>query len=283
VGWRLSLNLMPAFAVVLWALGWSMILMAALIHLPRIVLAIGSVVLIAGHNLLDGLTPDAMSAMWGGLWRAIHGPPGFIVPGKLLIAYPIVPWVAVMALGSLLAAYYMESPEERRRKFVTWGVAATALFLVLRGVNMYGDPGPWTSQRTAALTVASFLNVRKYPPSLLFLLMTLGPALIALALVEGKNNRMTRWLAVYGRVPLFYYVVHIFIAHFIGMALALMQGGVLMRIPVMTNPAGIPAWYGVGLPGVYLAWATVVALMYWPCKRMAELKATRREWWIRYL
>jgi len=166
---------------------------------------------------------------------------------------------------------------------LVWGTLAFALFVALRALNGYGDPGPWSLQRSGALTVASFFNVRKYPPSLLFLLMTLGPALVALARSENARGRVAQWLAVYGRVPMFYYVVHIFVAHIAGMLIALAQGGQLMRITVFTNPDGIPAWYGLSLGGVYVAWACVVAAMYYPCKAMGQLKERRRDWWLSYL
>jgi uncharacterized membrane protein len=281
IGWRLSFNLFPAFALVLWALGWSMILMAALIRLPHRGLAIGALVVIAAHNMLDGIPPQAFGSMaW--LWNVLHVP-GFVVPGVLLVAYPLIPWVAVMALGFVFADVYTWDAARRRRSLLVWGAAATVLFLALRALNGYGDPGPWSGQRSAALSVASFFNVRKYPPSLLFLLMTLGPATIALALTESARGRVARWLAVYGRVPMFYYVVHIFVAHLAGVAIAFAQSGRFMTIPVFTNPDGIPPWYGLSLAGVYVAWAAVVAVMYYPCKAMARLKDRRRDWWLSYL
>ena len=274
IGWYFGFRFIPAFALVLWALGWSMIVMAAAIHLPRKVTAVLAVAMIAGHNLLDGIPPSPM-------WNVLHVP-GFAIPGKLFIGYPLIPWVAVMALGFVLADIYEWDGGRRRRFLIRSGALATAAFVALRYMNGYGNPFPWSPQRTPALTVASFLNVMKYPPSLDFLLMTLGPVLIALAVVEGVRNRVTEWLAVYGRVPLFYYVVHIFVAHAVAVSIALVQGGELRRIPVVSNPELIPAWYGVSLPGVYLAWAFVVAVMYIPCRWYAGLKARRSDWWIRY-
>jgi hypothetical protein len=126
--------------------------------------------------------------------------------------------------------------------------------------------------------------VRKYPPSLDFLLMTLGPSLVALALAERLDiQRRLEWLSVYGRVPLFFYVIHIFVAHAVAVMLALVQGGELRRIQVVNNPSAIPDWYGVPLPGVYLVWAAVVALLYVPCRRFYMLKRTRASWWLRYV
>jgi hypothetical protein len=127
----------------------------------------------------------------------------------------------------------------------------------------------WSAQRTTALTIASFLNVLKYPPSLQFLLMTLGPTLVALALTERARGRVASWLSVYGRVPLFFYVTHLFVAHAVAVALAFAQGGVLRRIPIVNHPELIPAWYGVSLPGVYVAWGIVVLLLYFPCRQFA--------------
>jgi uncharacterized membrane protein len=280
-GWQFGLRLLPVFALVLWALGLSMIIMAALIHLPRAVVAALSLLMIATHNLFDGVRPESWGAL-APLWHVLHVP-GFAIPGTLFIAYPLIPWVAVMALGWVLADVYRWDAA-RRRTFLLWtGTAATALFVVVRAINAYGDPGPWTAQRTPALTVASFLNARKYPPSLDFLLMTVGPTLGALALVDAARGRVASWLSVYGRVPLFYYVVHIYLAHALAVALAFAQGGQLRRILVVTDPGSIPAWYGVSLPGVYVAWGLVVLAMYPLCRWFDRLKREREDWWLSYL
>jgi uncharacterized membrane protein len=280
-GWQFGLRLIPVFALVLWALGLSMIVMAALIHLPRAIVAAGSLLMIATHNLFDGVQP----ASWGALaplWHVLHVP-GFAIPGKLFIAYPLVPWVAVMALGYVLAGVYRWHGTRRRAFLIQMGIAATILFLVVRGLNAYGDPALWTTQRTPALTVASFFNARKYPPSLDFLLMTLGPTLVALALVEGARSRVAGWVSVYGRVPLFFYVVHIYLAHTVAVVLMYAQSGTLRRVLAVTDPASIPAWYGVSLPGVYVAWTIVVVAMYPLCHWFARLKQERRDWWLSYL
>jgi uncharacterized membrane protein len=280
VGWQFGFRLIPAFALVLWALAWSMIAMALLIRVRADLLGVLALATIAGHNLFDSIRPEGSDAL-AALWRLLHVP-GFAIPGVLFIAYPLVPWVAVMALGSVAASVYEWPAEKRRRVLVTSGAAAIAAFVVLRALNGYGNPAPWSPQRTAALTVASFFNVLKYPPSLDYLLMTLGPMLIVLAAVEQARGPVASWLSVYGRVPLFFYVAHIFVAHAIAVLLAFAQGGALRRIPVVNDPSSIPPWYGVPLPGVYLAWAVVVALMYYPCRRMASLKNTRRHWSLRY-
>jgi uncharacterized membrane protein len=274
IGFQFGFQLIPAFALVLWALGWSMVAMAALVHFPRAAVWIGSVVLIVFHNLLDGVAPSP-------LWNFLHVP-GFAIPGKLFIAYPLIPWVAVMALGYVLADVYRWEASRRKRFLLRTGLLATIAFAVIRYANGYGDPFPWSAQRSTALTIASFLNVQKYPPSLDFLLMTLGPILVALALAESWRGRLVSWLSVYGRVPLFYYLGHIYVGHVVAMLLSLIQGGELRRIPVVANPGSMPSWYGVSLPGVYLAWAMVVMAMYLPCRWYAGLKARRGDWWLRY-
>lgn len=280
IGWRFGFDLLPLYGIVLFALGLSMIVMAGVVFMPRPVTVVASLALIAGHNAFDAMRPDA----WGSfawMWNVLHVP-GFIFGGQLLVAYPLVPWVAVMALGYVLADVFTWHAGQRNGFLVTCGASAVVLFLILRAVNGYGNPAPWSAQATQALTVASFFNVTKYPPSLQFLLMTLGPILLALAATNRARGRVARFFEVYGRVPLFFYVVHVFVVHALAVGLALIQGGVWMRVPVVHKPELIPEWYGVGLAGVYLAWAIVVALMYWPCRYWARVKSERGDWWIRY-
>jgi uncharacterized membrane protein len=279
--WRFSLNPLPLFALVLWALGLSMIILAGLIHLPKPVVAAISLIAIFTHNMLDGVNPDSLGG-FSAIYHILHAP-GFAVPNVFLIGYPIVPWFGVMALGWVLASMYGWAPERRKRCLITIGLATTALFMIVRGYNHYGDLIPWSHQKTAALTVASFFNVFKYPPSLDFLLMTLGPALVALALLENARGRIAGALAIVGSVPLFYYVVHIPVAHLAGVIIAFAQHGVIMRIPAVDDPSKIPAWYGVSLPGVYLAWALVVLTVFPLCVWYSRLKKRRRDWWLSYL
>jgi uncharacterized membrane protein len=258
-----------------------MIVMAGVIHLPKTAIAVLALAMIAGHNLLDPIRPD-MVGSFRGLWHVLHAP-GFVIPNVLFIAYPLIPWVGVMALGFVLADFYGRSEAERRRWLMVSGFAAMFGFIVLRALSAYGDPVAWSPQRSTALTVASFLNVRKYPPSLLFLLMTLGPALVLLALAERWRGGAARFLSVYGKVPLFFYVCHIFVAHGLAVLLAFAQSGQWRRIAVITDLANLPSWYGVSLPGVYAAWLLVVLLLYFPCRYFARMKATRRDWWLKYL
>lgn len=281
VGWQFGVEPLPAFALVLWVLGWSMLLMTALVGLSPAVIGVAALVLIAGHNLTDGVSPASFGAL-APLWQFLHVP-GFLWPGGILIGYPLVPWFAAMALGYAVAPAYQWDAVRRRRLFLVAGVTAVVLFLGLRAMNGYGNPAPWRTQATPGLTVASFLNLLKYPPSLQFLLMTLGPAFIALALVEPARGRIAGVLAVYGRVPLFFYVAHIFVVHAVAVLTAFAQSGEWRRIQVVTHPEQIPPWFGLSLPGVYIAWLVVVAALYLPCRAMDQRKSTRPEWWWRYL
>ena len=275
--WNFSFGF-PLFLLVIWALGWSMILLSLLIFLPRWAIATIAIVMIASHNLLDPIRPDAFGSL-APLWHFLHVP-GFVL-GKALIGYPLIPWCGVMALGYALGAIFDWTPEARRKLLVQAGIAMVVAFIVLRFFNLYGNPAPWTVQRSAAMTVASFLNLLKYPPSLMYLLMTLGPALVALALLDNVRGRIANAIAVFGRVPMFYYVVHIFVIHILAYIFALIQGG---RGDFLSLDVGsFPEWYGTGLPGVYLAWAIVILILYLPCRWFASLKSRRKDPWLSYL
>lgn len=281
LGWQFGFEPFPAFALVLWVLGWSMILMALVVGVPRRVIGALAAMLIAGHNLADGVRPAALGAL-APFWQFLHVP-GFLWRDGLLIGYPLVPWIAVMALGYAIAPLFGWVPERRRRTLIQAGLAALALFVALRAFNAYGNPVPWRPQATPGLTIASFLNVVKYPPSLQFLLMTLGGSALALAWAERAPGALARMLSTYGRVPLFFYVAHIFVVHAVAVLIAFAQSGEWRRIQVVTHPERIPDWFGLPLPGVYLAWLVVVAALYSPCRTMDRWKSTRPEWWWRYL
>jgi uncharacterized membrane protein len=278
VAWNFAIGF-PLFLIVIWALGWSMVVLSGLVFLPRWAIAIIAIGMIAGHNLLDGITPASLGSL-GPLWNFLHVP-GFVF-GKALIAYPLIPWCGVMALGYVLGAIFRWEAAARRGLLIQAGVAMVIGFVVLRYFNLYGNPTPWTPQKSAVLTVASFLNVLKYPPSLMFLLMTLGPALIALAFFEKVRGSFARVISVYGRVPMFYFIVHIFVIHILAYAFAMAQGGRGDFISLDTG--SFPAWYGTGLPGVYLAWAVVILILYLPCRWYADLKSRRKDlWWLGYI
>jgi Predicted membrane protein len=279
LGWNFRLGF-PLILLVIWALGLSMVILSGLVFLPKKAIAAIALITIAGHNLLDGVGKVSMS---GGtaLWHIL--PPARTCPGEslIIVGYPIIPWFAVMALGFVLADVFRWEPARRKKFLLQTGSAAIVTFIVIRFINAYGNPVPWSAQRTAALTVASFLNALKYPPSLDYLLMTLGPTLIALALLENARGSFARAVSVYGRVPMFYYLGHIYVIHILASILALWQGGDASFLSLDT--ASFPKWYGTTLPGVYLAWALVVLIMYVPCRWFADFKSRRRDWWLSYI
>ena len=161
------------------------------------------------------------------------------------------------------------------------GIATIAGFILLRASNLYGDPAPWTAQDSLLATVLSFINCEKYPPSLLYLAMTLGPALLFLAAFDGVRGRAADVITTFGRVPFFYYIVHLFLIHALAVLFAAVtQGEVAWLFGV---PGGKPAGYGLGLPGIYAVWLAVVAMLYPLCLWFAAVKRRRREWWWTYL
>ena len=289
-------------AGVIWCIGWCMILMAGLVRLPlRWVAGVG-IVIIAAHNLLDGyvfgtlipqLGNDPVSALWKIFYVGFYaGPIAFGANGpSLIVLYSIVPWIGVMAAGYAFGRILAFEPERRTRWCLTLGLGAVALFLVLRGFNLYGDPRPWSTVARPngpppLPAVLAFLNTTKYPASLLFLLMTLGPTVALLPLLERARGAVARFITVFGRVPFFYYMLHIPLIHALALVVSLIrEGGVnpwLFTNHPMGNPEP-PAGYMWTLPLLYLVWAVVIAILYPACRRFAERKASGGEWWLRYL
>lgn len=260
---------------VIWAIGWCMVVLAALVRLPvRAVTGIG-LLMILGHNAFDGVAPESFGA-FAPLWNVLH------VSGPLagyFVAYPLVPWIGVMAAGYGFGALYDLDPERRRRMLVRLGLALIALFLALRLPNLYGDPHPWEAQASPLFTVLAILNVHKYPPSLLYVCITLGPALLVLAAAEGWRGRLAGAITTIGRVPLFFYVAHLYLAHF---AAGVMAVGMRLAAALLTDDPKDASW-GFGLAGVYVAWLAVVVALYPACRWFAGIKARRREWWLSYL
>lgn len=277
VGWTFSFAF-PRYLVVIWALGWSMVILSGMIYLPKGFVAALSIAAIVGHNLLDGIRPERFGSL-APLWHILHVP-GFI-PDKFIVAYPLIPWFAVMSLGFAVGDVFSWEPQARRRFLVRAGLTAIAAFVLLRYFNLYGNPAPWSSQKTAAMSVASFLNLLKYPPSLMYLLMTLGPILIALAVLENARGKVVDAISVYGRVPMFYYICHLFLIHSLATLFALWQGGKAGFLGL--DLSIYPAWYGASLPGVYAAWIIVILLLYLPCRWFANLKSRRKDWWFGYI
>ncbi len=261
-------------ALSLWAIGWSMIALAGLVCLPRAVIGGIGVAMITVHNLFDGVR--AAGGIGGLLWSLLHVPGLRFLPGgiPILVGYPLIPWVGVMAAGYALGTLFLQPAERRRPILIALGLGSLAGFVALRSLNVYGDPRPWTVQPSPIYTVMSFLNCQKYPPSLLFLLMTLGPALLTLAAFDRGPGRPWNPLRTFGRVPLFFYLLQWPIAHGLAVLVAAFQGypiGWLFRFPPFQSPSG----YGHGLTIVYLFWAITVALLYYPSLWFSGMRRRR--------
>ena len=280
----------PVLLITLYALGGSMIVLAALIHVPMRILVPVAAAVVLLHDALDGVPAQSVGAPpW--LWTLLHEP-GAIVSGGIVIVvgYPLIPWFAVMALGYGLGDLLQQPEATWRRTTLRLGIALTLAFLVVRGVNLYGDPAPWAAQRSAVFTLLSFLNTTKYPASLAFLLMTLGPALVLLSWLGGQRHGRGNPLMVFGRVPLFYFVVHFFLLHLLLVLASLVRYGstalgfALHATPAMGGPKPLfPDGFGWPLWGVYVAWIVCVVLMYPLCRWFGALKARRTDWWLAYL
>jgi uncharacterized membrane protein len=295
VGFGWTFQFPFTFASILWALGWSMVALALLVRLPmRWIFGLG-MVMVVGHNLLDGIDPAKFGRLYW-LWEILHRQ-GMVFIRKpdvgFFVLYPLIPWIGVMALGYVLGAV-LQRPDRARVLFMT-GAFMTAAFFLLRGFNLYGNgtvgmgfsTGGWKPQSTWTLSVVSFLNTQKYPPSLDYLLMTLGPALIVLAAFEniGAEGWGARVLNVYGRVPMFYYILHIYLVHLASIVVALMFGQPsdwLWHGAVWTGQR--PPGYGHGLGFIYLVWVVIVVALYLPCKWFMNFKREHREWkWLGYV
>ena len=288
LAYQFNVDFRVTLLFILWALGWSMIVLAALSRFRPVVPLTFGVVMIATHNLFDGVS--AQSLGWGApFWTVLHAP-GLLLAGPdrfVLAAYSLVPWVGVTAVGYGLAPVFAWEPARRRRLFAQLGIALVVLFLVLRTLNGYGDPLPWSAQRSATFTVLSFLNVTKYPPSLLFLLMTLGPLFLLLRALDGSAPPLLRPVAVLGRVPLFYFVLHIVLIHLLALVICFARYGEVHWVfesPTLDDfPFREPPGWPLALPWVYALWIVVV-LTLWPlCRWFAEVRRRRTEWWLRYL
>ncbi len=262
---------------VIWATGISMCLLAALTVLPAWAVGAFGAFMIVGHDLLDEVTPERFGA-WAPLWTVLHvdGPVPF---GRVI--YPLIPWVGVMAAGYAFGRVYELEPARRRSLLLSLGADLCGAFVLVRLLNAYGDPSPWSHQPVVWRTVLSFVNVSKYPPSLAYVLMTLGPTLLVLALFERVHGRLPDALETFGRVPLFAYVVHLGLVHLLAglLALALGYGSGVLTNMFMSYP---PNW-GFGLLGVYGAWLVVLALLFGACRWFASVKRRRRDWWLAYL
>ncbi len=278
-GWKLTLDSGLLIAQAIWAIGPSMVILSVLIYLPQALIVVISLLVIAGHNFFDFITAGSLGhASW--IWVLLHQPGVLdISPAvKLLVIYPLVPWPAVMAVGYVLGPLFIGDSKYRRTFLLSCGSTLLVGFFLLRASNIYRDPTPWRSQCSLIAAALSFLDCEKYPPSLLFLMMTLGPAMILLAVLEKKDSTVSVILKTFGRVPFLFYVVHLPLIHAAAIVLAWLTISNVDWLFGSFVPAK-PAGYGLDLPGVYLVWIGVLVLLYPFCAWFAGLKDRRKDWW----
>ncbi len=263
--WNFNIDWGSRGGAVIWAIGCCLILLSVLIFLPTPAVAVFGVGIIACHNLFENVQPDHFGRL-GWLWQILYS--GGMVKGvRFLAAYPLLPWMGVVAAGYASGSIYRIGPRQRWKALCALGAALTLGFILLRWWNQYGDPYPWLQQKNELFSLLSFLNCWKHPPSLLYLLMTLGPAIFALGIFEFDVGLLGRPLVVFGRVPLFYYLLHILLIHALALAAKTLH----------------PRWLGVGLPLVFTIWLTGLAAMFPLCWWFSKVKERRHYWWLSYL
>jgi uncharacterized membrane protein len=283
-GWLLDIGFHTLFAQVIWAIGCSMIFLSALIYfnLKPLYIGIVGLTLIFVHNAFDQVRSDSFGDAKL-LWLVVHEQ-GFYQLNSyesIFILYPLVPWIGVIAAGYYFGTLFLLEPAARRTLFFKIGAGAILLFIIFRAINVYGDPFPWQVQNSWWKNILAFIKCHKYPPSLCYLLMTIGVSIIALGFLEHAKGKLSRVFLIYGRVPFFYYILHIYLIHLSQVAIALSMGFTANDLENAFQ--GSPGKWGFELPYVYLIWITIVALLYFPCRWFMKIKERRRDWWLSYL
>ena len=286
LGWNFNFDYHHAMGAVLWALGWSMIALAGLVHLPLRLVAAFGLAMVCLHHLFDGVSTRDLGG-WAWLWRILHRPGNIELADGFVfkVAYPLVPWIGVMACGYAFGAVFGWAAPRRRRWMLGLGLALTLGFVLLRSANAYGDPAPWSRQESPLFSALSFVNCTKYPASLLFVMMTLGPALVALALLDGREpGAPGRVLVTFGRVPLFFYLLHLPLIHALAVVLSYARYGEapwLFENPPLKH--SLPEGYGYGLALVCVTWVGVVWMLFPACQAFARFKREHRSRWLALL
>ena len=284
LAWTFNLDYSQLGLGILWALGWSMIGLSVFIYLPIQAIALIGTSMICTHNLLDGIriedfkAPNDTLEWQGWLLSILH-------TGHAPVGFPLIPWIGVMAAGYAFGPVMLMAREKRKEIMLRWGLIFIAAFVALRAFNGYGDPEPWLRQETGVFTALSFLDATKYPPSLLYLLMTLGPMLLLLSIFEreqGRTGIMSVYLVIFGRVPLFFYLLHLYVIHGLVIVLAFAMHQDIASF--FTSFSSFPSWWGFSLPIVYLIWVGVLFLLYPACRWFAKFKSHHRgSWWTPYI
>ena len=284
-GWSFSIPMILNLQVI-WAIGISMLVLSMLVRLPtRAVLVVG-LVIVAGHNLLDSIR-GAQFGGWAWVWDLVHERAPLSWHGTVfaLAVYPLLPWIGVMALGYGLGPVFL-SPH-RDRTLVRLSLAMALLFVALRTFNVYGDPAPWIPQDTAVKTAMSFMNVAKYPPSLLYVCATLAPMLLLVPLFDRLRGPLASVLRTFGAVPLMAYLAHLYVMHLVAIAAHAIAGhrltGMFDTIHYVFFEPNVFAGASFSLPIVYAGWIAVLLIIYPLCRWWADVKRRRRDWWLSYL
>lgn len=284
--WKFDLNFTHIGLQTIWSLGISMIVLAGLIHFPKKMILVFSLLIIFGHNLLDNIHFDGSY-----LWAILHERQKFeFTEGHTVIfAYSLLPWIAVMSLGYCFGSLYDSSFDAQKRKQLLngLGIASIALFFILIAFNMYGDPLQWTNYGDVSKTLMSIFNISKYPPSLLYLLVTLGGTLLFLANAEKLKGNVVNFFCVFGRVPFFYYILHLYLIHLMAVIAAEFTGfgwEIMVSMPTFITRVEALKGYGFNLITVYVVWIIVILLLYPLCKKFDNYKQSHKEkWWLSYL
>ncbi len=286
--WFFDISFTGIYLTVIWALGLCMVVLAALIHLPKKVIFITGILIVAGHNLLDNIHVDG-NGLGAFVWAELHDPKYFTFGGHTIrTSYPILAWIGIMALGYCFGTFYTSTYPAalRKKRLLIIGSAAILLFIVIRAINLYGDPRQWQQQATIGFTILSFLNVSKYPPSLLYTQITLGPAMLFLAITEKPATKFSNPIITIGRVPLFFYVLHIYLIHLTAMLAAQLSGYKWTDMLLEDWPWYEPQLkgYGFSLGATYLFWISFIVVLYPLCKWYDKYKTNHKDkWWLSYL
>ncbi|CAG5007571.1 hypothetical protein DYBT9275_04078 [Dyadobacter sp. CECT 9275] len=274
---------------VIWVIGWGLVLLGLVRLLSQKAVLFIGLIIVLGHNLLDYVHLPEGSAKQAVI-NIFFQSRGFTIPFSderlLVFLYAIIPWAGIMMIGYGIYPWFLNySQAQRKKMLMVAGLSSIFLFLAIRFVNLYGDPLPWLPQKTGFQTFLSFLNTTKYPPSLLYTAMTIGPALLALAFLEKSTNRLANLCMVYGKVPFFYYVLHFYTIHTLSVALFFISGYGSKDIISADSPFWFrPPTFGYSLPLTYLIWLAIVAGLYVPCIRFAAYKRAHSDkWWVHYL
>ena len=276
---------------VIWVIGLGMVCMSAIIYLPKKIIVAVGLLFLFGHNLLDDIKASG-NTLPDFFWCLLHERKRFPIGNGHFIGlgYPLIPWLSIMMLGYYMGTFYKKSMNAavRKKYLLSLGGVAILLFILIRAINSYGDMKPWETQSSFIMSICSFLNVTKYPPSLLYTLMTLGPALILLVLLEMPLGFLGSKLIRIGRVPLFFYILHLFLIHLLGIIAVVISGRPWTHMIFTFNQNAKDApWltgYGYSLAGTYLVWLLVIIMLYPLCKWYDTYKTNHKEkWWLSYL